>query len=784
MEKEQKKLISIEKQKMIEDYISEKQQNFFENLIHLCHGYSIVSLEQILPADIPTIIVAGEVSDLEIRLIKNIRKKTCVIAIDTSLEMLLSEDIIPDFFMGDGYRIKGNLKEEILCNISMITSTNDNCDVLREHIGKKFFYWSGNSWELFLCNSAKEKASRIYRYNELISVTEEENICEKALGIATYMGASQIIAMGKEFVSFQFPQKLGAYYVTSGENMELYQKIEKICCVEVEVSSILEKVIPFFDMDGKEGFYAAFQQMIEQSGAACQKIVESIKWYEKLYAIALNGEATQDELSEITTALNKNTEYIEGNASFPYALEILKGMNKNIAEDSLKEMECPNDIARVAIDGMYTFEKLNLIYEKLLDCAEDIKDTLKERKNEDFTKCIFKKRPSVLLVYGKSQYNVLPYFAKGLKKGFQRLKYDTYILDAYEQSETLGNGYNHFQRTVGYDYIVLMNGVCVELPGWDNVFNQMRYWYDNEHTNVISIFVDHPQYHSSRLEIIRGFGNVVVADKNWEKYIKKYMPHIKNADFLPLGGIEQTQGLSFEERENKIVFFGSYKNLNELEDEIATRENGELIWCIIERLKENPMLTIEEAIEQIAKERGCLQSMENMMVRTGLLLQVDEYIRHYYRQKVIWTIAQAGIPMDIYGWGDESVKEYPNVEVKQAVTIEQMLEICRNTRFVLNVQPWIKEGTQERVYNTMLGGSIAVTDSTKYLERIYSDKNDILFYHLENIEELPKKLQYYMDHPEEAFEISKKGLKKAQQNHTWEKRTEELVDLLNMPKNL
>ena len=107
-----------------------------------------------------------------------------------------------------------------------------------------------------------------------------------------------------------------------------------------------------------------------------------------------------------------------------------------------------------------------------------------------------------------------------------------------------------------------------------------------------------------------------------------------------------------------------------------------------------------------------------------------------------------------------------------------MLEICQNTRFVLNVQPWIKVGTQERVFNTMLCGAIAITDETQYLIENTVDKQNILMYKLQDIEELPCKIQYYMDNEIEAQKIAEAGYMLAKQNHTWSNREEELVKIM------
>jgi spore maturation protein CgeB len=117
--------------------------------------------------------------------------------------------------------------------------------------------------------------------------------------------------------------------------------------------------------------------------------------------------------------------------------------------------------------------------------------------------------------------------------------------------------------------------------------------------------------------------------------------------------------------------------------------------------------------------------------------------------------------------------------MKESVPFDRMQEICKQVKFVLNVQPWLKSGTQERVFNAMLCGAIAVTDETDYLREQTVDERDLLLYNLDHLEQLPDKLRYYMEHEEEAQRIAASGKELALSKHTWEHRAQELLEYLN-----
>jgi spore maturation protein CgeB len=79
----------------------------------------------------------------------------------------------------------------------------------------------------------------------------------------------------------------------------------------------------------------------------------------------------------------------------------------------------------------------------------------------------------------------------------------------------------------------------------------------------------------------------------------------------------------------------------------------------------------------------------------------------------------------------------------------------------------------------MLSGAVAVTDSTDFLRNETVDGRDIIFYELDELDKLPDKLRYYMEHDDEAERIASNGYKLALEKHTWDNRAQELVKYLN-----
>lgn len=770
-------LYTNEEKEQIKKQIKEQEEHTIQNLPFYEFGYSAYSLEKLLPADVPVVIVGKEINTEEIDFLKKISNKACVMVADTDFVKLIDEDIKIDFLVAgadsDG-KVFGNLEE---CNIPLITGIGLDSKIIECHEGAKFLYYTGNLLEEILWNEARNVCGTLYRYNNLLLFPSNTCGCEVALGISIFIGAEQVYLLG-DFENFEIPNiEIGVTNVREVCDKEegnfLSNKVD-LFCIETDMSDILMNVFPFFDESGRSKFHQEYLLLMNDLKSIKDIIQDSLEKYRQLYKLAIIGQASNEELRKITVSLNLNTEVLEKSKYINYILKKIEQLNQFKYDVNV---QIDNEIAGVAIEAIDKFERMEVVCETLEECLENKREI--NVKNYTWKKKESNKK-SILLICGSSQYNVLPSFTHELKKGFQILGYSTYIMDynINPNEWTRGKQYSHYQNTVGLDYVLTMNGVYIaENTFFDSVINVKRHVFDNPNTKVVSLFVDHPLHHKARIDAMQYCATVVYPDKMWVKFSKKYWPEIRNVLFLAMGGIERKTEYLYSQKDNKVVFFGSYDDLCLIEEAIESNEYNELIWKVINLLKDNPDYTVEEAFEYIEEESGLMYSIKNIVMSTGIWNLVDNYIRQYFRQKILNTIIISGIDIEIYGSGYQQFASFSNVCIHEPVSMEQMLEICRGVRFVLNVQPWAKDGTQERVFNTMLGESICITDETKYLLEQFQDCENILFYKLSELEKLPSKILYYMQNEEEAAQIARKGYELAKEKHKWTKRAEELSEL-------
>ena len=96
----------------------------------------------------------------------------------------------------------------------------------------------------------------------------------------------------------------------------------------------------------------------------------------------------------------------------------------------------------------------------------------------------------------------------------------------------------------------------------------------------------------------------------------------------------------------------------------------------------------------------------------------------------------------------------------------------------MNIMSWHKAGFTERMANIMLAGAVLVTDDSTYLRGRY-DENDMLIFKLDQCEKLPQRIAELLADDEKQRCIAQNGKKKTRCAHTWGKRAQEFLELLN-----
>lgn len=78
-----------------------------------------------------------------------------------------------------------------------------------------------------------------------------------------------------------------------------------------------------------------------------------------------------------------------------------------------------------------------------------------------------------------------------------------------------------------------------------------------------------------------------------------------------------------------------------------------------------------------------------------------------------------------------------------------------------------------RVYEALACGSFLVVDRQRDVQRLFNPGEDLAVFN--SVDELREIITYYLDHPDEAHTIAKRGRKKVLENHTYGHRIREIL---------
>lgn len=381
----------------------------------------------------------------------------------------------------------------------------------------------------------------------------------------------------------------------------------------------------------------------------------------------------------------------------------------------------------------------------------------------------------IVLIKGKSQYDSTAVFLDEMGEELKKQGVEVDVLDGYDEASYIEM--RHRIQKKHYDAVFSINGMALEESstlGNDLLKNQVIY---------CTMLMDHPMIHHQRLKNPYGFSLVLSPDWNHVDYLEKYYPHIWRKGFLAHGGCRAEEIIPYKNRSHAISFMGSYSCPERIWD--GFRRYPPQMRLLMEGccgyLLEHTDKTIEQAIRERINALGVACPVEQFAAIGAEFCTVDRYVRSYFRDKVVRTIVEAGIPVDVYGdgWEDMKVGRKECLRIHERINFRESLEIVADSKINLNVMPWFKNGSHDRVFSAMLCGAVCLTDASHYLMSECRDGAELLFYHLDALEKLPGCIRNLLGNDALGEEIAARGKQMAEQRHTWAARARELLDYLS-----
>lgn len=376
----------------------------------------------------------------------------------------------------------------------------------------------------------------------------------------------------------------------------------------------------------------------------------------------------------------------------------------------------------------------------------------------------------ILIALPGSQYGAGVYFLKSLADGLEKYGCMVEILDLNIPVIAERIEKEKICKTKVYDVVFLFNAAGIE---------SVKRFIEDEDTIIWNFMVDHPYYHTYRMD--NSSGNCIVSfpDYNHVAFCEEYFKNIEYLTFMPHGGGECKSTNPYEERKYEVVFTGSYGNPKTYTEKLNrySKEIQQFLEDIIVKLHEgqdtyeNLLLTglKGNALDECSK----IELLEEFSF-------IDGYVRQINRMMMLEVIASQKIHIHIWGNGWENYESnYPEyLHIHPACTFEESLEIMADAKIVLNNIPLFRNGSHERVFSAMLCGAVCVSERTIYLENEFKENEELVFFDYAHLEQLPLKVKFLLEHPALAKHMAVCGYQKAKYTHTWEARAEQILDVL------
>lgn len=389
------------------------------------------------------------------------------------------------------------------------------------------------------------------------------------------------------------------------------------------------------------------------------------------------------------------------------------------------------------------------------------------------------------IILFKGDIETTAYFSMQMEKTFLREGYETFFYDYQDEENSVKKLLLFIKR--GETAVVTFNyhGLC----GDSEIFydaGKKEYIWDTFEISCINIVVDHPfYYHRFFDKLPKGYIHISI-DRNHERYMEEFFPQIKRGPFLPLAGTSLYPEGDYKpvaERSMDIVFTGNYvrpENFN-IYIERAGDDYTQFYMGILEELKAHPSRLLEDVAREHLLREIPEATHDDIRETLGNMIFLDMYIRFYFRGEAVRILAEAGFPVHVFGsgWDELECSKKENVIIGGSLDSLGCLQKISDGKISLNVMPWFKEGTHDRIFNSMLNGAVCLTDSSEYLDEFLVQQENAVIYSLESMQKLPELAGGLLADGKMLQNIADNGFKMAKKSHTWENRTMKIIEILH-----
>jgi len=382
----------------------------------------------------------------------------------------------------------------------------------------------------------------------------------------------------------------------------------------------------------------------------------------------------------------------------------------------------------------------------------------------------------IVIYKGTFQYDVVNDFATAVGAVLQSHGHEVVLLDLTlsKASQML---LETFQQPV--DMVISFNGIGYNFT----IENQSLYDYVN--TVFVMWLVDHPVHLMERVTAKIQNKIVVCIDETHVDYLENNRQDHIVTTFIPHAIHPYPYNREFLTKKYDVVFAGHIPLIEEAESKID--EISQMIPNIKPEIEKELQVygnvDLGKWILNKYQQDKTLETVlsKNIEYENYILYWADRFIRARKRIDVIERMLKNGIAIDFFGSisPDHYFNQYTNFKAHGIVSFNEMKNIFKDSKIVLNVLPNFPNGGHERIFTSMMCGALPLSDQNVYIAQ---HLNKILSFEYNQLEN-------YVDTIKEHLTNEELWVRKIDENyhlvckqHTWENRLNDLFYVYDIAK--
>lgn len=230
-------------------------RNVLSNLTHILDAYKTTQLTEVIPRDIPGIVVAaGPSLNKNIQDLKQAKGRSFIVAVDTAIKPLLDAGIVPDMFaIVDGEKPLSLIERDGAKEIPLVGTLCSAMEIFNYHTGMKFLF-----------NEGFQYAERIFFKAKMPigDVSTGGSVATNIFSLLYKIGLKRIILVGQDLALTGNKTHADGTFQEKMEELDTsgYLKVEGNCEEEVPTRRDFKMYLDWYDeyiegcMKHEEGF--------------------------------------------------------------------------------------------------------------------------------------------------------------------------------------------------------------------------------------------------------------------------------------------------------------------------------------------------------------------------------------------------------------------------------------------------------------------------------------------------------------------------------------------------